>query len=208
VWGATAAPPRWYVRRVRTESVVAQYSVVSVSQIIRLIDSKDVAAVASVHAASWRAAYRGMLREDFLNGDLDANRAELWKKRLTPLPQEHFGFLAIEAQRPIGFSFAFGAHDARWGTLVDNLHVLPEFKGRGLGRRLLTHLCEQAHAAHPDIGLYLWVYEQNSAARAFYDRLGGECAERAVIEAPGGGEVAEWRYVWPNAKRVLAALKT
>jgi ribosomal protein S18 acetylase RimI-like enzyme len=54
----------------------------------------------------------------------------------------------------------------------------------------------------------LWVYEQNAAALAFYERLGGERAERAVIDAPGGGEVAEWRYVWPNAKRVLEALTT
>ena len=174
--------------------------------IIRPINSNDIAAVAAVHAASWRSAYRGILRDDFLDGDLDADRVSLWKKRLSPLPQEHFGYLAFEAEQPIGFAFAFSAHDLVWGTLVDNLHVLPHVKGCGLGRRLLAELCAHAHAAHPAAGLFLWVYEQNTAARAFYERFGSEPVERAVIDAPGGGEVAAWRYAWPSANRALEAL--
>jgi ribosomal protein S18 acetylase RimI-like enzyme len=175
--------------------------------IIRPINGNDIAAVASVHAASWRSAYRGILRDDFLDGDLDSNRVSLWEKRLSPLPPEHFGYLALEAEQPIGFAFAFGAHDPQWGTQIDNLHVLPRFKSRGLGRRLLAELCEHARAAHPHAGLYLWVYEQNTAARGFYESLGSEPVERVVIQAPGGGEVAEWRYAWPTATRALEALK-
>jgi ribosomal protein S18 acetylase RimI-like enzyme len=178
-----------------------------VNTIIRPIDSNDVVAVASVHAASWRSAYRGILRDEFLDGDLVADRVALWAKRLSPLPQENFGYLAFEAEQPIGFAFAFGVHDPHWGTLVDNLHVLPRLKGRGLGKRLLVNLCERANAAHPNAGLYLWVYERNTAARGFYETLGGEPVERAVIQAPGGGEVAEWRYAWPSAKRGLEALE-
>jgi GNAT superfamily N-acetyltransferase len=175
--------------------------------IIRLINSNDVAAIAAVHAASWRSAYRGMLREDFLNGDLESNRVTLWEKRLSPLPSEHFGCLAIYDREPIGFAFAFAAYDPHWGTQVDNLHVLPAFKGRGLGKGLLANLCEYAHAAHPHIGVYLWVYEKNLAARAFYESLGGKPVERTVVQAPGGGEVAEWRYAWPSAMRILEVLK-
>jgi ribosomal protein S18 acetylase RimI-like enzyme len=175
--------------------------------IIRPINSNDVAAIAAIHSASWRSAYRGMLREDFLNGDLESNRVQLWKKRLTLMPPEHFGYLAINSGEAIGFAFAFADYDPRWGTQVDNLHVLPNFKGQGLGKGLLTNLCEYAQATYPQSGLYLWVYEQNAAARAFYESLDGESVERAVVQAPGGGEVAEWRYAWPNAMRILAALR-
>jgi ribosomal protein S18 acetylase RimI-like enzyme len=174
---------------------------------IRPINSNDVVAVATVHATSWRSAYRGILRDEFLDGDLASDRLSLWEKRLSPLPQLHFGYLAFEAEQPVGFAFAFGAHDLRWGTLVDNLHVLPRCKGRGLGKQLLVNLCEHADATHPHAGLYLWVYEQNTAACGFYKSLGGEPVERAVIQAPGGGEVAEWRYAWPSAKLLLEALK-
>jgi hypothetical protein len=60
----------------------------------------------------------------------------------------------------------------------------------------------------PGQWLYLWVFEANARTRAFYERLGAIVLERAVVEAPGGGSVAEWRYAWPDVNalcRVLAS---
>ena len=54
-------------------------------------------------------------------------------------------------------------------------------------------------------GLYLWVYELNTRTRAYYERLGAQPIERAVIPAPGGGTVSEWRYVWPDVEVLHAA---
>jgi len=54
-------------------------------------------------------------------------------------------------------------------------------------------------------GLYLWVYELNTRTRAYYERLGAQPIERAVIPAPGGGTVAEWRYAWPDVELLHAA---
>jgi ribosomal protein S18 acetylase RimI-like enzyme len=175
--------------------------------IIRRIVDHDTQALASIHAASWRSAYRGMLQDSFLDQDLLRNRLSLWGKRLAPIPHGHFGYLALQAGTPIGFAFAFGAHDPHWGTQIDNLHVLPDFTGRGIGRQLLRSLAEQAFATHPDTGMYLWVYEQNARARRFYAGLGGEPVERAIIQAPGGGPVAEWRYVWQHATSLVQALR-
>jgi len=38
----------------------------------------------------------------------------------------------------------------------------------------------------PSSGLYLWVLEQNSDARAFHAARGGACVERAEVPPPGG----------------------
>ncbi|NDD63602.1 MAG: N-acetyltransferase [Acidobacteria bacterium] len=47
-------------------------------------------------------------------------------------------FIALLDEEPIGFIFGFqNVHDC-WGTLIDNHHVLPGWKGRGIGRQLLT----------------------------------------------------------------------
>ena len=175
--------------------------------IIRRVRAQDAFVLASIHAASWRSAYRGMLRDDFLDGDLIQNRLSLWTKRLTPIPPGHFGCVAHKADEPAGFAFAFGAHDPEWGTQVDNLHVLPKERGRGLGKQLLLDLVMQANLTYPGVGLYLWVYESNHSARRFYDTLQGQAVERAVIEAPGGGAVAEWRYVWRQPKALIEALE-
>jgi hypothetical protein len=46
--------------------------------------------------------------------------------------------------------------------------------------------------------MFLWVFEANVRARDFYARLGATVVERAVVEPPGGGSLAEWRYAWSN----------
>lgn len=176
------------------------------SAVVRRITQEDAAVVAAIHAASWRSAYRGILRDEFLDGDLTSNRMSLWEKRLTLIPGNHFGYLATTAEKATGFAFAFGAHDPRWGTQIDNLHVLPDRKGSGVGRQLMAALCQHVELAHPNVGLYLWVYEENRTARRFYDRLAGKPVERLQIETPGGGSAAELRYVWSSAAELLHAL--
>jgi GNAT superfamily N-acetyltransferase len=41
--------------------------------------------------------------------------------------------LAEADDRLMGFICAFGGHDPIWGSLIDNLHVHPSAKGKGLG---------------------------------------------------------------------------
>ena len=175
--------------------------------LLRPLAESDIEVVARIHAASWRSAYRGMLQDEFLDGDLEANRAVLWTKRLSPMPRGHFGYLASYKNQPVGFAFAFGEHDTQWGTQVDNLHVLQEFRCRGIGSMLLASVAAQAVETHGHLGIYLWVYERNLAARKYYEGIGAVAVERAVITPPGGGMVSEWRYTWPSAAALLSALK-
>lgn len=174
--------------------------------IIRPITADDVAHIAAIHAASWKSAYVGMLREKFLQSDLVANRVDLWSRRLASKPQEHFGFIAQAGAHLIGFTFAFGDEDPNWGTQLDNLHVLPEHKGNGVGKALLSSVATACRERCKSDALFLWVYEANVAARSFYASLGAQCGERLVIPAPGGGEVAELRYSWPTVGQLLQRL--
>jgi GNAT superfamily N-acetyltransferase len=78
-----------------------------------------------------------------------------------------------------------GEHPA-WGALLDNLHVAHGLKRQGIGSRLLALTGQEVVDWSPSSGLYLWVLEQNSDARAFYAARGGACVERAEIPPPGG----------------------
>jgi len=171
---------------------------------IRPVVAQDFAMIAAIHAASWRSAYRGILRDQFLDKDIDTNRAALWRERLSNKPANHFGYIAVVDDRVVGFGYAFGAEDDRWGTLVDNLHVLPECKGAGLGRRLLGAIAEEASERYADAGIHLWVFEKNHPARTFYERLGAKSVERVEIVPPGGGVAAEFRYVWERSSDLAA----
>jgi hypothetical protein len=56
----------------------------------------------------------------------------------------------------------------------------------------------------PGSGLFLWVLENNTAAQAFYEALGGARADHEISDAPGGGEIAAFRYAWPDPSVLLA----
>jgi GNAT superfamily N-acetyltransferase len=161
----------------------------------------DTAAMAELHAASWRHAYRGALRDAYLDGDVDAERHAVWRQRLGAPPANQYVVVAADtAHGIVGFACAFGEDDPRWGTQVDNLHVRRDRQGEGTGRRLLADVAAWCTTRFASSGLYLWVIEQNAPARAFYARLGGTAEDASDWHPPGGGVVALRRYAWPRAR--------
>jgi hypothetical protein len=86
----------------------------------------DAMAVATLHAESWRAFYRGAYRDEYLDGDVVEDRLRVWEERLsTPAPYQ-FVVLAEEEDELIGFACAYGGHDETWGSFLDNIHVRPK----------------------------------------------------------------------------------
>jgi GNAT superfamily N-acetyltransferase len=82
--------------------------------------------------------------------------------------------LAEEDGHPIGFALFFHNFStflARPGIYLEDLFVLPEHRGRGVGRALLAHL---AHlAVERGCGRLEWaVLNWNRDAIVFYERLG------------------------------------
>jgi ribosomal protein S18 acetylase RimI-like enzyme len=175
---------------------------------IRPIVAADAATVAELHATSWRDAYRGMLRDEYLDADMAGDRLQTWTGRLHSPVATEFGFLAESADGAVGFVFVRGRADDAWGTLIDNLHVLPGRKGRGIGRRLLEAAALETARRHPRERVHLFVFEANVAARRFYAGVGGQEVEQVVVEPPGGGSQVEWRVVWDDAERLLASVRS
>jgi GNAT superfamily N-acetyltransferase len=172
----------------------------------RPLSSSDAPVLARLHTHSWRTAYRGILTDYFLDNSLEAYHADLWRERFETLTPLQFGALALLGDDPVGFAFACARADPRWGTQLDNLHVETERRGHGIGRTLLGALCTQAEVVAPGDGLFLWVYEKNAPARRFYEWLGAEAHEHAIIVAPDGRESGEWRYVWSSLAKLMQAV--
>ena len=156
-----------------------------------------------MHAESWRANYRGILSDDYLDGPIAAERRQVWGERLAHPRAGQIVILAERAGRLIGFVCAFADHDRTWGTLIDNLHVAPTHKGRGLGGGLMREIARHLLHAVPCRPIHLFVLEANHAARGFYDRLGGEPVEHSRKVEPDGSECAAIRYAWPSPARLL-----
>jgi len=171
---------------------------------VRLATAEDAAAIAALHAESWRSAYRGILRDDFLDGAIDDDRRALWDKRLSPTAPDSRPFVALAELDGVALAFVCVLLDVdpMRGALLNNLHVAPASKGRGLGRRLMAEAAIWIRQQRPHSGMHLWVFEQNLPARAFYERLGGVMDERSVHVAPDGSHVQAVRYCWEDPGRL------
>ncbi|MDQ6811612.1 MAG: GNAT family N-acetyltransferase [Actinomycetota bacterium] len=177
----------------------------------RLAGLGDAAAVANLHAESWRRHYRGAYSDAFLDGDVFADRLSVWTERPRESDPRRCTLLA-EHGTLVGFANTVFGEDARWGALLDNLHVADGCRRRGIGSRLLA-LTAQAVIEHPNrTGLFLWVLEQNVEARAFYEALGGRCVGRDLVSPPGRiasrltGSPARLRYAWAEPDELARRL--
>lgn len=172
---------------------------------IRAAIPTDAVAIGQLHAQSWQSAYRGILRDEFLDGPVLSNRRALWAARFAAADRPDQIILIDERAGEIqGFACAYLDADREWGTLLDNLHVIPELKGQGLGRQLIAAVAQQVLRHDRNGGLHLWAYEKNLAARRFYERLGGEVTTSHAEEAPDGMQVNVVRYCWSDLSALAA----
>jgi ribosomal protein S18 acetylase RimI-like enzyme len=166
--------------------------------------ARDVDAIAALHADSWRRHYRGAYSDEFLDGDVLADRRSVWSARLTQAGQwDQCTIIAERDGAMVGFAHTFLEYDPQWGALLDNLHVRHDVKRLGIGARLMAETARAVIDRTPSSGLYLWVLEGNKAAQAFYDAQGGKCVGREESEPPGGRMVVGLRYVWPDPSVLL-----
>jgi len=97
----------------------------------------DATTIAAIHAPSWRDAYAHILAPEFLNGGIEADRLAVWSQRLRDRPPTQLVNVAFD---PTGLAQAFICvycdFDPVWGSLMDNLHVRPQARGRGIGKQL------------------------------------------------------------------------
>lgn len=172
--------------------------------VIRPLQVADADAVARLHANSWRRAYRGMLTDAYLDGDLEAERRAVWAERLARADIGH-GWIAEADGDPVGFVYVRHERDAPWGVHIDNLHVVVAHQGLGVGRRLLHTVGQWGSAHAAGEGVHLWVIAANHAARGFYARVGGAEVEVTDRAAGDGTTLPEYRVAWPSPAALMQA---
>jgi len=86
------------------------------------------------------------------------------------------GSSRTSADEPVGFALFFHNYSTflgKRGLYLEDLFVVPEWRGRGAGRALLTHLATLA--AERGCGRFEWaVLDWNEPAITFYKKLGAQ----------------------------------
>jgi ribosomal protein S18 acetylase RimI-like enzyme len=167
---------------------------------LRAARASDVEAIAALHAASWRFAYRGALSDAWLDRDVVGHRQALWKERFSRPSSRQRVVVLDDGDRLLGFACVFLDEDPVLGCLLDNIHVDPNAHRNGLGSRLLACAAGLCSSMAARSGLYLTVLESKTTAQRFYYARGAVNAGAEIWDAPDGSRLPCLRLAWEAAR--------
>jgi ribosomal protein S18 acetylase RimI-like enzyme len=166
---------------------------------LRAARAGDAAAIAALHLASWRDAYRGVLDDQVLDVVAPVALPGHWTATL-PLARPGAVILAVADGAPAGFVAAYVEGATAY---VDNLHVAPGLRGGGVGRVLLG-LAARRLRRLGCTRAELFAFAGNTGALRFYARLGAAIGPVQPCEVHG--HPAEDRIcAWEEIGTLIAA---
>lgn len=178
---------------------------------IRTAQRTDAAAIARVHAATWKEAYRGLLDSQYLDNMGERRLTSRWCTQLDRREQDldEEVLVALVGREVVGFAAVSASREAfaPWDAEITMIYVLKEHRGSGIGRGLMKASADHCIRR----GLFsggLWVLRDNGAARDFYEVLDGEPTGRKADSV--GGQIVQlagywWRDLATLAQRSTAA---
>lgn len=165
------------------------------SRAIRLADPADAGEIARINVEAWRAAYRGIVPDAYLDGLSIPPRAERWENTLREtrahvlvacLDDRISGYVAFGTSRDPG---------EEENAEIQAIYIDPLRQRLGLGRVLLAEAERQVAILQPKAALVaIWVLEQNHDTRAFYTAQGYAPDGAAKITPIGDAPLPLVRY--------------
>lgn len=156
---------------------------------IRPAALSDVDELARVQVDTWRAAYRGILADRYLDSLHVDSRVRWWERFLRDGAVVHVAEVDGDV---VGFCSVGASDDRGWGE-VFALYVHPSRWEKGHGGRLIE-AGEGSLRREGFSRALLWVLRSNDRARAFYERRGWRLGKPFRVEEIGGVQVSEVRY--------------
>ncbi len=175
---------------------------------VRAARISDAVGIARVHVETWRAAYPGIVPEDYLVRMTESRQTALWEASIDSARGADAVLVAEDTDGAgiVGFGNCGRARhgDALGGAMgeVFTLYVANDWQGRGVGRALLGGLFGRLQKRGLNQAM-VWVLSANPA-RFFYEAMGGK--RQVERREPFSGTILdETGYVWTNLDGWLAA---
>ncbi|MDE2901910.1 MAG: GNAT family N-acetyltransferase [Chloroflexota bacterium] len=144
---------------------------------IRPATVNDAEAIESVRIATWKACYRGIVPNVYLDAlSVQSSRVDRIRKGIDRADAGG-SVVAVADSQVIGMGFAGAPEDdqvpASTGE-VFAVYVLPDWQGQGVGRALLERLTSGLRALGYHSAI-LWTLRDRRATRRFYEANGWVC---------------------------------
>ena len=160
---------------------------------VRRATPDDAQAIANVDVASWRAAYGGLMPHAYLEGLSTSEKASAWQASLGREDVRGKRTLVSEYEGHIDGYATVGRDPETGDGMLLLMYVAPERWGAGVGRSLMMASFEALRALGHRAAV-LWVLEENTKAREFYEQVGWRTDGAGSLDAYGDIELAAVRY--------------
>ncbi len=175
---------------------------------VRRAGPQDAGLLGEVEARAWRETYSGLLPIK-QSEPVDARRAAIrWRgmlRRAEAHPSDEAALLLQKQDETFGYASAgpqrFRRHNGDYPGEVYALYVLRDAQGAGGGRELLR-ACARTMAVRGFFSFTVWALASNSAARAFYERMGGVALDKRWTRE-SGRRVPLVCYAWGDVGELI-----
>lgn len=151
--------------------------------------------IATIHVEAWKAAYAGIVPDEFLDSLSIDRRESTWRQYLSTGTAD--AWVAIESETIVGWISISASRDAdsiESTGEITAVYVKPGHWGRGLGRLLCDTAVQHLHL-RGFIEVTLWVLAENERAVNFYRANGFvlDVGQGKILER-GGKALPEVRF--------------
>jgi len=158
-----------------------------------MLSTDDRRMISKVYEESWKAAYKGIIPQDYL-ASIPEGR---W---VTSLDKQGWKTLVCTDRGKIVGTSSFCKSRLEafpgWGEVI-SIYLLPDYIGKGYGKKLMkAALSELKRQGYENV--FLWVLEDNTRARDFYEQYGFRLTNDSFEDNIGGKDLREVRYVYKN----------
>jgi ribosomal protein S18 acetylase RimI-like enzyme len=143
--------------------------------------------LATIRVSAWRAAYRGILSQPYLDGLDVVQETERASQSLSQSNETIF--LALQDAVPAGYIVYTLAPTPD----ITALYVSPACQNKGIGKALVHHLL----GCYPH-EFHLWVIRQNHKAIRFYEAIGAKPTNQRRETRIGQDVVEEVRFTFQS----------
>lgn len=163
---------------------------------IKLISAtvENVASMSTIHARSWKKAYRGLLLDHYLDSIPDDRWISMLSKGIAE--KTIVAWIAFVKVKPAGcVCIGESSYPNYQGQCeLISIYVLPEYWRAGIGSLLMKQILKYARSHHYlEIGL--WVLEGNNQAIKFYERFDFFLNQDNISCEIGAQTTTELRYI-------------
>lgn len=152
------------------------------SLIIRPAETCDIKSIAEIKVSGWQSAYRGIVDDEYL----DAMFVQDQINAVSSYPLSSF-FVIENDLEILGFCRT-AAYNFPNSEMTDyelrEIYVRPDLKRHGIGSRMFRYILDELQSRGCK-KMHLGVFEQNYAARQFYEKMGGRLESEGIMSLFG-----------------------